>query len=241
MKGNGICMENDKIIRLLKANEIECRVSTINEKGLSLLLYKDARVDQRILDETFGVYGWTRSHQMIGESIYCTVSIYNEKTGEWISKQDVGTSAFTEKEKSLASDSFKRACFCVGIGRELYSAPFIWISSDKVKIQQRGDKFYSNEHFIIKEIAYNENREITYLSITDSKGNTLYQYGQQKDKMEELSKEQMGLLQSELKRTGVTLETVKQRYQVEKPEKMSEALYNKVMKALEKTQSEKAA
>ena len=115
------------LIRLLKADEIECRVSMINEKGLSLLLYKDARVDQKILDETFGAFGWKRSHQCIDGNLYCTVEIYDRESGEWISKQDVGTTGYTEKEKSQASDSFKRACFNWGIGRELYTAPFIWI------------------------------------------------------------------------------------------------------------------
>ena len=79
------------MIRLLKADEIECRIATINEKGLSLLLYKDARVDQRILDETFGIFGWKRSHQCIDGNLYCTVEIYDKDSGEWISKQDVGT------------------------------------------------------------------------------------------------------------------------------------------------------
>ena len=115
------------LIRLLRADEIECRISVINEKRLSLLLYKDARVDQRILDETFGPFGWKRSHQCIDGSLYCTVEIFNKETGQWIAKQDVGTTGYAEKEKSQASDSFKRACFNWGIGRELYSAPFIWI------------------------------------------------------------------------------------------------------------------
>ena len=87
-------------IRLLKSNEIECRIATINEKGLSLLLYKDARVDQRILDETFGPFGWKRSHQCIDGNLYCTVEIFDQKSGEWISKQDVGSTGYTEKEKS---------------------------------------------------------------------------------------------------------------------------------------------
>ena len=106
-----------ELIRLLKANEIECRISTISAKGLSLLLYKDARVDQRILDESFGSFGWKRSHQSIDGNLYCTVSVWNEQTKEWISKQDVGTMGYAEKEKSQASDSFKRACFSSKIGQ----------------------------------------------------------------------------------------------------------------------------
>ena len=105
-----------KEIRLLRADEIECRIAVLNEKGLSLLLYKDARVDQKILDETFGVFGWKRSHQCIDGNLYCTVEIRDKETGEWIAKQDVGTTNYAEKEKSQASDSFKRACFNWGIG-----------------------------------------------------------------------------------------------------------------------------
>ena len=108
------------MIRLLRADEIECRVSTISEKGVSLLLYKDARVDQRILDETFTPLGWQRTHQSIDGNLYCTVSIWDDAKRQWIAKQDVGTMGYTEKEKSQASDSFKRACFNIGIGRELY-------------------------------------------------------------------------------------------------------------------------
>lgn len=116
--------ESQQFVRLLRENEIECRVSTINEKGISLLLYKDARVDQRILDESFGAFGWKRSHQSIDGNLYCTVEIWDSKSKTWVAKQDVGTMGFAEKEKSQASDSFKRACFNWGIGRELYSAPF---------------------------------------------------------------------------------------------------------------------
>ena len=113
-----------KEIRLLEADEIECRVATINEKGVSLLLFKDARVDQKILDETFTPFGWSRSHQTIEGNLYCTVEIWDEDKLQWVGKQDVGTMSYSEKEKGQASDSFKRACFNWGIGRELYTAPF---------------------------------------------------------------------------------------------------------------------
>ncbi len=166
------------LIRLLKAEEIECRISVINEKGLSLLLYKDARVDQRILDETFGPFGWKRSHQCIDGNLYCTVEVLDRESGQWISKQDVGTTGYTEKEKSQASDSFKRACFNWGIGRELYSAPFIWITAAKTNIQKKGDKYFSNERFSVSAISFNDNREIASLEITDSHGQAVYTMGQ---------------------------------------------------------------
>ena len=90
------------LIRLLKAVEIECSVAVIKENGLSLLLYKVARVDQRILDETFGPFGWKRSHQSIEGNLYCTVEILDKETGEWVAKQDVGTMSYSEKEKGQA-------------------------------------------------------------------------------------------------------------------------------------------
>ncbi len=165
------------MIRLLKADEIECRIATINEKGLSLLLYKDARVDQRILDETFGIFGWKRSHQCIDGNLYCTVEIYDKDSGEWISKQDVGTMSYSEKEKGQASDSFKRACFNWGIGRELYSAPFIWIPAGTAAIQSKESdsrnkekKYYCYDRFSVSSIEYNGDREISSLVIVNEKG-----------------------------------------------------------------------
>ena len=104
--------------RTLQAGEIDCRIATVTEKGVSLLLYKDARVDQNILDETVGPMNWQRAHSR--DNANCTVSIWDGEKQQWISKEDTGTESYTEKEKGLASDSFKRACFNWGIGRELY-------------------------------------------------------------------------------------------------------------------------
>ena len=267
---------NDKdLIRLLKAEEIECRVSVISEKGLSLLLYKDARVDQKILDETFGAFGWKRSHQCIDGNLYCTVEIIDKESGQWVSKQDVGTTGYTEKEKSQASDSFKRACFNWGIGRELYTAPFIWIPAERVAIQMKEGqnkekRYYCNDRFSVSSIQYNKEREISSLVIVNDKGQPVYamklkdeskttdsakgksadadgkKKAAQKKPQEEsgktpISKDQMNSLQAELDRTGVTMETVQERYKIKEPGVMSEELYGKVMSALKRTKSAEAA
>ena len=252
------------MIRLLKADEIECRIATINEKGLSLLLYKDARVDQRILDETFGIFGWKRSHQCIDGNLYCTVEIYDKDSGEWISKQDVGTMSYSEKEKGQASDSFKRACFNWGIGRELYSAPFIWIPAGTAAIQSKESdsrnkekKYYCYDRFSVSSIEYNGDREISSLVIVNEKGQAVYamknkdavrkavdgkaaeairsqKKGKQKSR---LSTAQMTSLMDELDRTGVAVETVRERYKIQEMDTMSDELYRKVMAALAKTQT----
>lgn len=163
-------------IRKLKASEIECRVGTINDKGCSLLLYKDARCDMRILDETFGAMNWQRSHEIIDGNLYCLVSVLNEQ-GKWVSKQDVGVESFTEKEKGQASDSFKRACVNWGIGRELYTSPFIWVNHAEKETYQKNGKWQTYQSFHVTEIGYNADGEINHLVISDSKGNERYRYG----------------------------------------------------------------
>ena len=179
-------MENS-IIRLLRADEIECRVATVNEKGVSVLLYKDARVDQKILDEVFGAFAWKRTHQSIDGNLYCTVEIFDKENQIWVAKQDVGTTGYTEKEKSQASDSFKRACFNWGIGRELYSAPFIWVSATKTEIRKNGDRYLCSDRFSVAHIEYNEEREIAGLAIrNDSKGIIVYELLPQNKKAKQL-------------------------------------------------------
>lgn len=163
--------------RDLKADEIDCRVATCSDKGVSLLLYKDARVDMNVLDETFGVTGWQRTHELIGDRLYCTVSIYDEDKKQWISKQDVGTESYTEKEKGQASDSFKRACFNIGIGRELYTAPFIWVNASDCNMKQKDGRWTTYDRFAVDSITI-ENKRITGLSIRNTKtGELVFTYG----------------------------------------------------------------
>lgn len=233
-------------IRLLRADEIECRVATVNEKGASLLLFKDARVDLKILDETFGPLGWQRSHQSIDGNLYCTISLWDSEKQQWISKQDVGTKSYSEKEKGQASDSFKRAAFCVGVGRELYTAPFIWIPAAKAKVQKKEDKYVVNEHFAVSYIAYDSNREIAALVIKDSKGNVVYSMQQDSQAKEAtvqksaLSDAERVLLLAELNRTGVTMDTVLERYGLSNINQMTIEVYDKAMNSLKKSKSKAA-
>ena len=236
-----------KEIRLLEADEIECRVATINEKGVSLLLFKDARVDQKILDETFTPFGWSRSHQNIEGNLYCTVEIWDEDKQQWVGKQDVGTMSYSEKEKGQASDSFKRACFNWGIGRELYTAPFIWIPASKVTIQKKGDKYVTTERFNVKEISYNAKREIVSLIITNSQNTVLFSLGanQNSGLKEKLVKGiniwQMQELERELERTGVEITAVLDRYGLQSLSQMTEEIFEMAMKGLQKTKAREVA
>ena len=208
----------EKEIRLLRADEIECRVATVSDKGVSLLLYKDARVDQKILDETYTPLGWKRTHQSIEGNLYCTVEVYDSQKGEWIAKQDVGGVSYSEKEKGQASDSFKRACVNWGIGRELYTAPFIWLPAGKVTIQHKSDKYVCYDKFNVKSIEYSEQREIIGLVITNEKGQIVYELKTQNQKVstEKVTAFHIRKINSELKRTGVAVESVLNRYGNEK-------------------------
>lgn len=163
--------------RDLRADEIDCRVSTISEKGLALLLYKDARCDMNILDETVGAYNWQRSHSR--DNANCTVSIWDEGKSQWISKEDVGTESNTEAQKGLASDSFKRACFNWGIGRELYTAPFIWVKAENCRIANRNNdgKYVCYDKFSVESITI-KNKKIVGLAIkNDGTGNVVFSMG----------------------------------------------------------------
>lgn len=169
--------------RALKASEIDCRIQSIGQNktgavGTTILLYKDARVDMNILDETVGAMNWQREHSVVNGNLYCTISIWDEVKEQWISKSDVGTESNTEKEKGQASDSFKRAGFNWGIGRELYSAPFVYIQLDKSEYIERNGKLTSNAKFKVKDIDYDESRNIVRLVVVDSKGKVRYTFGE---------------------------------------------------------------
>ena len=167
--------------RTLKAEEIDCRVAQIEKTWCTLLLYKDARVDQNILDESVGCMNWQKRY--VRENANCIVGIWDEDKKQWVEKEDTGTESFSEAEKGLASDSFKRACFNWGIGRELYTAPSIFVLPRKdIKYKNNGkevDEFFeykegkytTKTRFYVEIITYDENNNIKDLIIRDNKGN----------------------------------------------------------------------
>lgn len=234
-------------VRLLRADEIECRVSTINADGLRLLLFKDARVDQKILDETFTPFGWKRTHQEISGSLYCTVEVWDSVKNEWIAKQDVGTASYPEKEKGQASDSFKRACFNWGIGRELYTAPPIWVPAARTHIKEdpgKKGRYTTTDRFSVHSISYNVRREVSSLVILGRDGREAFRMpqGQAGDNQPGSTGGIMpGLLGRELERTGIGLETVLGRYNIQDISQMTPEIYGKALNSLGKTKTKGAA
>jgi hypothetical protein len=149
--------------RDLTKDEIECRIQSVHKegKGLVLLLYKNARCDMNILDETVGAENWQRMHYECKGNLFCQVAI--SVLERWVWKSDCGTESNTEAQKGEASDSFKRACFNWGIGRELYTAPFIWIPSENCNINN-GKCF---DKFEVEKIII-EDKKIMALSIMNT-------------------------------------------------------------------------
>lgn len=156
--------------RDLLASEIDLRVGATTDKGFTLLLYKDARVDANILDETVGAFNWQCKFYQVKNTMICSVGIYDEDRHDFIWKDDAGDESNTEAVKGEASDSFKRACFKFGIGRKLYTSPFVWINKDENNIPNKS-------HYTVKEIEYND-KEITKLVIINDKTKqVVYSYG----------------------------------------------------------------
>ena len=196
--------------RNLFANEIDVRVGTISYvdnqnkdkgiKGVTLLLYKDARVDMTLLDEVVGSTNWQRKHEFKDGKNYCSVGIYDEDKEQWAWKEDVGTESNSDAEKGQASDSFKRACVNWGIGRCLYTAPFIYVTP-------LPNENFKYTKFFVRDIDYNEYNEITNLVIVDKNG--LVRYSTKSDNQPQQPKSKLNpKLVKELNSLGVTLEMV---------------------------------
>lgn len=160
-------MSTNIIFRDLTPNDVEVRVAMARKNGVSLLIYKDARVDQAILDETVGQMNWRKSYQVIKDNLYCSIELWDEEKKQWVSKQDCGVESNTEKEKGEASDAQKRAGFVWGIGRELYSAPFIWVSDKDCQIEEKSKGTYACRDRFSVSVMTIENKKITHLQIVN--------------------------------------------------------------------------
>ena len=172
--------KNIKIdMRNLRKDEIEVRVASTQNNVAQLLLYKTARTDAAILDETFGQFNWQCSYSEIKGNLFCTISVRDPNTNEWVSKSDCGAESNIEKEKGEASDAFKRSGARWGVGVELYSTP-------RIKIPIEESDMYNGrfcQTFSLKDIQISPDHKITSLTIQDRRGNVRYTYNAQKPQL----------------------------------------------------------
>lgn len=169
----------------INPNEIDVKIKQVGEKGSVALLYKDARVDMRMLDEEVGAMNWRSSYREVKGNLYCEISIYDPEKNQWVSKEDCGVESRSDEDgnekKGEASDSFKRAGFKWGIGRELYNSPFVFFRADKVPTTKDNNGKWKLTNpftkFSVSDATFDENRNFTKLVIIDDKGEVVYSFG----------------------------------------------------------------
>lgn len=227
-------------MRLLRADEIECRISAVGSWGVQLLLYKDARCDMNILDEEFGPRNWQRKHELINGNLFCSVGVFDHEEGMWTWKQDVGVESYTEKEKGQASDAFKRACFNWGIGRELYTAPQMFVKAASLKTLKQDDKgkWTCKDYFTVLSVDY-DGRRIAAVTVVNEKTGEKIMFGTppvfNTPASETIGQDKVSTLELLCKTKGVAVEKLLERYKVNTLEKLTEDQYLKAVKALEKS------
>ena len=225
--------------RLLRADEIECRISSVSGRGVQLLLYKDARCDMNILDETVGPENWQRKHKLINGNLFCSVGVFIPQLDMWVWKQDVGTESYTEKEKGQASDSFKRACFNWGIGRELYTSPFMYIGANGLTtLNEVNGKWTCRDYFKVTDITY-DGRRIATVTIVNAKTEQDYTFGTPASAARIMGQRIDGVkieaLKSLCAEKGVAVEKLYERYGISTLEEMTEEMHSKAVRALLKS------
>jgi len=173
-------MKLEKLRQPLRIDQIDFRVQSVNKgQYVTILAYKNARVDMERLDEVCGALNWKREHTRDNHN--CIVSIYDAEHTQWVSKEDTGTESNTEAQKGLASDSFKRACFNWGIGRELYDYPQISFKLNKDEVQEYNGKFRPSFNFKLREwnwyAEHDADGKVSFLACQDNNGKTRWTHG----------------------------------------------------------------
>ena len=229
--------------RKLTAEDVECRISQTNQYGVGLLLYKDARCDQNILDETVGAMNWRKDYQLIDGQLFCTISIWDAEKGQWISKQDVGTESNTEAEKGRASDAQKRAAFVWGIGRELYTAPDMWVKPADLKKLEKNerDKWVCKDKFIVTELEYNGDTicKVVIKNVSNDRLLTFGQPAQAEQAQKEIANSTITAakataLKAMLEGKNVNIDKLLEQYKVKSLEELTETQHMDIFKRMEK-------
>lgn len=231
--------------RELRANEIEARVATVSDKGCSILLYKNARCDMNILDEAVGEMNWQRDHKEIKGNMYAGIGIWDASKKIWVWKWDCGTESYTEGEKGEASDSFKRAGFNWGIGRELYTAPFIWMKADQINLADKNEKKTTYDSFKVEDIEYKDGK-ISYLKVVDNKTKAIFLYGKSRALKDEnindlISEEEFQIITELIRKANVNEQKLLSQYKIESFITLTKVQYTALKTKLEEAVAKKEA
>lgn len=232
--------------RKLRADEIEARIATVSSKGCQILLYKNARCDMNILDEAVGALNWQRDHKELKGNMYAGISIYDPEKQMWVTKWDCGTESYTEAEKGEASDSFKRAGFNWGIGRELYTAPFIWFNAAQLKSLFQDDKtrkWKCTDDFSVDAVEYAGNR-ICYLKVVNNKSKNAFVWEKSRslrpeNKNDLISEEEYQNLEQLVKEANVNKDKLLLQYKVNSFMLLKKVQYTALTAKLNKAIAEK--
>jgi hypothetical protein len=100
--------------------------------------YIDARDVMDRLDRAVGIENWQDSYYRDPQGrLVCRLGL--KINGEWVYKEDTGTSGDFEIEKSEYSDAFKRSAVKWGIGRFLYDLPIRYVKiANKKPVDEKG-------------------------------------------------------------------------------------------------------
>lgn len=150
--------------RLLRADEIECRVQSVKNGKATMLLYIDSRCVTNLLDEAVGCMNWQTEFYSVNGQIMGKLGIWDDDKKMWVWKSDTGSESNIEAEKGLISDTYKRLLSRWGV-TELYTAPRIQLEDDG----------YNNTGYKVSEIAY-EGRKITHLVIVNKFGKEAFRW-----------------------------------------------------------------
>lgn len=232
--------------RKLRADEIEARIATVTDKGCQILLYKNARCDMNILDETVGSFNWQRDHKELKGNMYAGISIFDKEKGIWVTKWDCGTESYTEAEKGEASDSFKRAGFNWGIGRELYTSPFVWFKANQLKTlaqDQKTGKWKCSDSFSVEAVEYVDNK-MSYLKVVNNKTKEVFVWGKSKELQPEnkndlIDEQEYAMLCQLVKEADVNEERLLQQYKVNSLMLLTKVQYTALVNKLNKAIAEK--
>lgn len=109
----------------------------ISEQGVRLRLIPDPAAIVRIMDETFGEYGWTRRYYFADGRLWCGVGVYHPLFANYAIKDAAApawASTVRDSDKGKEDGSFMAAAALWGAGSDIMSLKPLSFKADQVSI-----------------------------------------------------------------------------------------------------------